>query len=128
LGRVAHFPSDTKAPANQLAGALSCRSNSDTLVSLCRFHHRRRHDGRFLIRREPSGDFHVHSGQREAARRVEPQPAFGDFDLSGWTDSELARTLDGVAPFSQDYAVSVLADSSVFRRAAGAAARAGPAP
>jgi hypothetical protein len=102
--------------------------NLYNLVSLCRFHHRRHHDGRFLIRREPSGDFTFTAANGKPLVVVEPQPAFGDFDLSGWTDSELARARDGGAPFRQDYAVSVLADSSVFRRAAGSAARAGPAP
>lgn len=32
-------------------------TNLDNLVSLCRFHHRRHHQGRFEIRQEGSGDF-----------------------------------------------------------------------
>jgi hypothetical protein len=35
-------------------------TNLDNLVSLCRFHHRRHHEGKFEIRREPSGEFHLH--------------------------------------------------------------------
>jgi len=58
---------------------------------------------------------------------VETQPASGRLDLSGWADAELARARDGGAPFSQHHAVSVLADGSVFMRAAAAAARAAPA-
>jgi len=55
------------------------------------------------------------------------QPATGRLDEPGWTDPDRSRARDGGAPFDQDHAASVLADGSVFRRAASAAARAGPA-
>jgi hypothetical protein len=103
-------------------------TNLNNLVSLCRFHHRRHHDGRFMIRREPSGGFTFTASDGKQLVVVAPEPALGRLDLSGWTDSELARARDGGASFSQDYAVSVLADGCAFQRAAGAAARAGPAP
>ena len=100
----------------------------DNLVSLCRFHHRRHHDGRFLIRREPSGDFVFTDENGKPLVVVAPEPARGRLDLSGWTDAELARARDGGAPFSNDHVVSVLADATVFQREVAAAARAGPGP
>lgn len=100
----------------------------DNLVSLCRFHHRRHHEGRFQIRCEPGGDFTFTAADGKPLVLVAPQPAFGRLDLSGWTDSETARARDGGAPFNLDYVVSTLADSSVFMRAVRATARAGPAP
>ena len=101
-------------------------TNLDNLVSLCRFHHRRHHEGRFEIRREPSGDFTFTASNGKPLMEVEARPALGRLDLSGWADAELARARDGGAPFSRHHAVSVLADGSVFMRAAAAAARAGP--
>jgi hypothetical protein len=101
-------------------------TNLSNLVSLCRFHHRRHHEGRFRIQRETSGDF-TFTGEdgtplvAEAAR-----PASGRLDLAGWGDSELARARDGGAPFDRDYAVAVMADGIAFNRAASAMVRAGP--
>ena len=98
------------------------------LVSLCRFHHRRHHEGRFHIRREASGDFTFTSGDGKPLVEVSPEPAFGRLDLSGWTDFDMPRARDGGAAFSLDYAVSVLSDAIVFEREASAAARVGPGP
>jgi len=89
--------------------------------------HRRHHEGRFQIQREPSGDFTFTAADGKPLVVIAAQPAIGRLDLSGWTDAELARARDGGAPCDMDHAVSVLADGSVFLRAAGAAARAGPA-
>jgi hypothetical protein len=96
------------------------------LVSLCRFHHQRHHEGRFKIRRDASGDFTFTSADGKPLVDVTPEPAFGRLDLSGWTDFELPRARDGGAAVSLDYAVSAVSDAVVFERAAGAAARAGP--
>ena len=103
------------------------RTDLCNLISLCRFHHRRQHEGRFLIEREPSGAFTFTDANGRPLVNVEPQPAVGSLDMSGWTDPERARARDGGAPYSREYAVSALADACVFVRAAGAAARAGPA-
>ena len=99
----------------------------DNLVSLCRFHHRRHHDGRFHIKRDPSGVFTFTSADGRPLVPVHSQPATGRLDKPGWTDPDRSRARAGGAPFDHVYATSVLADGSVFRRAAGAAARAGPA-
>jgi Domain of unknown function (DUF222)/HNH endonuclease len=104
------------------------RTDLGNLVSLCRFHHRRHHEGRFHIRPEPSGDFTFTAANGKPLMVVVAQPASGRLDLAGWTDPEIARARDGGAPMNLDYVVSTLADSSVFMRAAGATARAGPAP
>jgi len=103
-------------------------TNLSNLISLCRFHHRSHHEGRFQIRREPSGDFTFTAADGTPLVDVVAQPAFGRLDLAGWWDPERARARDGGAAFNREYAVSVLAEASVFNRAAGAVARAGPAP
>jgi Domain of unknown function (DUF222) len=103
------------------------RTDLCNLISLCRFHHRRQHEGRFLIEREPSGAFTFTDANGRPLVNVEPQPAVGSLEMSGWTDPERARARDGGAPYEREYAVSALADACVFVRAAGAAARAAPA-
>jgi hypothetical protein len=103
-------------------------TNLSNLVSLCRFHHRRHHEGRFRIERESTGDFTFTAEDGAPLVTVVAQPAAGRLDRAGWTDSERARALDGGAPFDRDYVVSVLADASVFTSAVQAAARAGPGP
>jgi hypothetical protein len=97
------------------------------LVSLCRFHHRRHHEGRFRIEREASGDFTFTAEDGRPLVTVVAQPASGRLDLGRWNDSELARARDGGAPFDRDYAVAVMADGIAFNRAASARVRAGPA-
>jgi hypothetical protein len=102
-------------------------TNLNNLVSLCRFHHRRHHEGRFRIDREASGDFTFTAEDGSPLVAVVTQPASGRLDLSGWDDSELARARDGGgAPFDRDYAVAVMADGIAFNRAANANVRAGP--
>ena len=77
---------------------------------------------RFAVNRQVNFTFTATDGK--ALVVVPAQPAFGRLDVAGWSDPDLARARDGGAPFDRDYAVSVLADASVFMRAAGAAARA----
>jgi hypothetical protein len=97
------------------------------LVSLCRFHHRRHHEGRFRIEREASGDFIFVAEDGRPLVPVVAKAASGRLDMSGWNDSELARARDGGAPYDREYAIAVLADGIAFNRAA-LAAREGPAP
>jgi hypothetical protein len=80
-----------------------------------------------MIQRESSGAFIFTDANGKPLVNVGPQPAVGSLDMSGWSDPEWARARDGGAPYNRDYAVSALADACVFVRAAGAAARAGPA-
>ncbi len=103
-------------------------TNLGNLISLCRFHHRRHHEGRFQIEPEASGDFTFTAADGKPLVVVAAQPANGRLDLSGWTDSQLARARDGGAPFDRHHAVSVLADGIVFGRAVAPTARAGPSP
>ncbi len=95
------------------------------LVSLCRFHHRRHHEGRFRIERDVSGDFLFTAEDGRPLMPVVAKTASGRLDLSGWDDSELARARDGGAPFDREYAIAVMADGNAFNRAS-AMVRAGP--
>ena len=99
----------------------------DNLVSLCRFHHRRHHEGRFRIERE-AGDFVFIAEDGRPLVPVVATAACGRLGLSGWDDTELARARDGGAPYDRAYAISVLADGIASNRAAAAAVRSGPAP
>jgi hypothetical protein len=103
------------------------RTRSGNLMSLCRFHHRRHHEGRFRIERDTSGDFIFVAEDGRPLVPVVAKAAFGRLDLSGWDDSELARARDGGAPYDREYAIAVIADGIAFNRAA-VAAREGPAP
>jgi len=107
------------------------RTDLDNLVSLCKFHHRRHHDGCFVIRGDPSGDFSFVAGDGKPLVPVVPREANGRLDLTGWSDPERARALDGGAPHDRAHAVSVLAEPRMFPAAVSAVtgpARAGPAP
>jgi hypothetical protein len=85
-------------------------TNLDNLVSLCRFHHGRHHEGRFQIRREVSGDFTFTAADGTPLVPVVAQPAHGRLDYSGWNDPDMARARDGGAPCDYRWVVSVLAD------------------
>ena len=98
------------------------------LVSLCRFHHRRHHDGRFRIEKEASGDFVFTAEDGTPLVTVVAAAARGRLDLGGWSDLERARARDGGAPFDRDYAVGVLAEGIAFNRSHDDATRAGPGP
>ena len=103
-------------------------TNLGNLISLSRFHHRRHHEGRFRIEPDGSGQYNFTAADGRPLVAVVAQPASGRLDLAGWTDPELARARDGGAPYDHEYAVSAIADASVFMRAAGARLRAGPGP
>jgi Domain of unknown function (DUF222) len=105
-----------------------CRTDLANLVSLCRFHHGRHHEGKFQIRRDPGGDFTFTAADGKPLVPVVARPAFGDLDESEWTDPTEARARDGGTLFDYEYAVSVLAEASAFQRVASVPARAGPGP
>jgi len=98
------------------------------LVSLCRFHHGRHHDGRFQIRRDPAGGFTFTAADGKPLVPVVAQAAVGTLPASDWDDPSAARARDGGAGFDYEYAVSALADASAYSRTASASARAGPGP
>jgi Domain of unknown function (DUF222)/HNH endonuclease len=96
------------------------KTNLDNLVSLCRFHHRRHHEGKFRIEPDRSGDFSFTAADGKPILVVDPQPAVGSLDRTGWTDPSLARARDGGAPYRREYAVSVIADQVASNREASA--------
>ncbi len=85
-------------------------TNLDNLVSLCRFHHGRHHEGRFQIRREPSGDFTFTAADGTPLLPTVPQQALGRLDHAAWNDPDMARARDGGARCDYRWVVSVLAD------------------
>ena len=89
-------------------------------MSLCRFHHRRHHEGKFRIEPDRSGDFSFTAADGKPILVVDPQPAVGSLDRTGWTDPSLARARDGGAPYRREYAVSVIADQVESNREASA--------
>ena len=95
------------------------RTNLVNLVSLCRFHHRRHHEGQFRIRREESGDFTFTAADGKPLVPIVAQSAVGTLNGSDWNDPTVARARDGGAAFDYEYAVSALADASAYLRSAG---------
>jgi Domain of unknown function (DUF222)/HNH endonuclease len=90
------------------------KTNLDNLISLCHFHHRRHHEGAFLIQTAGSGEFIFTAADGKPLVPVVAQPTIEPLDSSGWSDPELARARDGGAPYQHDHAVSVLADACSF--------------
>jgi hypothetical protein len=102
------------------------RTDLDNLVSLCRFHHHRLHDGAFRIAGDPGGQLRFATSDgtaigrdlRIAARNASvPPPASSFPDVT-------ARALGGGAPCDLGYVIESLADASAMARALSA----GPAP
>lgn len=104
------------------------KTNLDNLVSLCRFHHARHHDGMFQIRRDRSGDLTFVAADGKPLVPVVPQPALGQLGELDSDDPERARARDGGAPCNYVWAVSVLADGSTPRRPTAEPTRVGPSP
>jgi len=94
------------------------RTDLANLVSLCRFHHGRHHEGKFQIRRDASGDFTFTAADGKPLIPVVAQPAAGKLDEPNWKDPTTARARDGGASFDYEYAVSALADASAYLRSA----------
>lgn len=89
------------------------------LAALCRFHHRRHHEGRFTMHREESGVLDFTAADGTPLHPVDPRCADGELPVLYGTGSS-ARALDGGAPLDFPYAVTILAEGSRFRRAAAA--------
>jgi len=102
------------------------KTKLDNLVSLCRFHHMRHHDGAFRIHADGPGDFIFTAPDGTPLAPVVAPPALDGLRVLDTNDPELARARDGGAPCDYVWAVSVLADGSAAARGATAAARAGP--
>jgi HNH endonuclease/Domain of unknown function (DUF222) len=95
------------------------RNDLANLVSLCRFHDRRHHEGHFRIRRGESGDFTFTTADGKPPVPIVAQSGVGTLNGSGWKDHAVARARDGGAAFDYEYAVSALADASGYVRSAG---------
>jgi hypothetical protein len=102
------------------------RTDLDNLVSLCRFHHHRLHDGAFRIAGDPGRQLRFATSDgtaigrdlRIAARNASvPPPASSFPDVT-------ARALGGGARCDLGYVIESLADASALARAPSA----GPAP
>ena len=85
------------------------RTELRNLVSLCRFHHRRHHEGRFHVEREPSGGFIFTSADGRPIVPAACRPALEGLGVDAGNDPERARALDRGAPCDFAHAVSVLA-------------------
>jgi hypothetical protein len=88
----------------------------DNLVSLCRFHHRRHHDGAFeirVVRGEPIR-FQLSDGTV-----LQPAVALPSPGLTPKPDvaANAAVALGGGEPFDREHAVSVIAEACWTRRA-----------
>jgi HNH endonuclease len=104
------------------------RTDLANLVSLCRFHHRRHHEGQFRIRRDGPGNFTFTAADGKPLVPHVAQPALGHLEESGGRDPTVARARYGGTPFEYEYAVSAIADASAYTRATSAPVRAGPGP
>jgi hypothetical protein len=94
------------------------RTDLANLVSLCKFHHRRHHEGQFAIRRDGPGVFTFTAADGRPLLPISPQPAFGNLEESGGKDPTVARAREGGAAIDFEYAVSAIADASVYARLA----------
>jgi Domain of unknown function (DUF222)/HNH endonuclease len=89
----------------------------NNLVSLCRFHHRRHHEGKFQVHPLPGGGFQFETSDGVALAPIEPQSA--DQPLASPPDitSTSAVALGGGESCDFQYAVSVIAEESAAARA-----------
>ena len=86
------------------------RTELRNLISLCRFHHRRHHEGRFHIEPDSSGGgFVFTTADGTPIVNIASQPAEGAMDVVASDDPEPARARDGGAPCDFAHVVSVLA-------------------
>jgi hypothetical protein len=102
------------------------KTELDNVLSLCRFHHVRHHDGAFQIRVDGPGAFIFAAPDGTPLVPAVGRPALDSLRVLDSNDPELARARDGGAPCDYVWAVSVLADGNAAARGANAAARAGP--
>jgi hypothetical protein len=92
------------------------RTDLANLVSLCRFHHHRYHEGKFVIRVLDDGElrFETCDGQP-----LVPEPRYSveqPLQLAPEMAADTPRARDGGAPLDFPYVVSVIADGAAFRR------------
>jgi hypothetical protein len=88
----------------------------DNLVSLCRFHHRRHHDGAFSIRAVAGEAIRFELSDGTILRPIVAMPGRA-LAANHTIACDAAVALDGGAPFDREHAVSVIADACVYRRA-----------
>jgi hypothetical protein len=88
----------------------------DNLVSLCRFHHRRHHDGAFEIHAVRGEPVRFELSDGTVLQPVVAAPSRG-LALNPDIACDAAVALDGGAPFDRAYAVSVIADACAAKRA-----------
>ena len=78
-------------------------TDRDNLLLLCSFHHKRLHDGGYVIRRLPGGvSLETHDGQEIGRRELEVPREQQTFP------SETARSLWGGAPMDFDHVMCIL--------------------
>jgi hypothetical protein len=82
----------------------------DNLVSLCRFHHRRHHDGAFKIRAVGGEAIRFELSDGTILQPVVAMPSRA-LAANPTIRSDAAVASDGGAPFDREYAVSVIADA-----------------
>jgi len=82
----------------------------DNLVSLCRFHHRRHHDGAFKIRAVGGEPIRFELSDGTILQPVVAKPSRA-LKANPAISSDAAVALDGGAAFDREYAVSVIADA-----------------
>ncbi len=88
----------------------------DNLVSLCRFHHRRHHDGAFSIRAVAGEPLRFELSDGTILQPVVAKPG-RTLRVNHAIACDAAVARDGGAPFNREYAVSVIADACAYRRA-----------
>lgn len=88
----------------------------DNLVSLCRFHHRRHHDGAFAVHRLPGGGHRFELSDGTPLVPVMPRAASEPLPERPDVGRSSPRALEGGAPCAFAYAVGVIADACVAAR------------
>ena len=94
------------------------RSDLCNCLLLCRFHHRRHHEGKFDINKTGPGQFVF--VRVDGTPIVAPQPMAADrpLDRPAWITRDTPVALSHGAAHNFAYAVSVIADAAVYARAA----------
>lgn len=87
------------------------RTDLSNIVSLCRFHHRRHHEGAFEIRTVANGDFRFEARDGTPLIPVSPCAAGAPLPALRGSPPPTPRAGEGGRPCSFAYAVSVIADA-----------------
>ena len=90
-------------------------TNLNNLVSLCRFHHRRHHDGAFSMRAVAGEPLRFELSDGTILHPVVALPS-RPLGMNHAVASDASVAQDGGAPFDREYAVSVIADACAYRR------------